>query len=59
MLGYERTYVEVNLDAICRNVAWVRRLSGRKVLCVLKADAYGHGATAIARRLKDQCEFLA
>lgn len=58
MLGYERTYVEVNLDAICRNVAWVRRISGRKVLCVLKADAYGHGATAIARRLKESSDFF-
>ena len=59
MLGYERTYAEVDLDAISHNIEAVRRrAAGKKLLCVLKADAYGHGATAIARRLRDQCDFF-
>lgn len=59
MLGYERTYAEVDLDAISHNIAAVRRrAAGKKLLCVLKADAYGHGATAIARRLRGVCDFF-
>ena len=59
MLGYERTYAEVDLDAISHNIGAVRqRAAGKKLLCVLKADAYGHGATAIARRLQGACDFF-
>ena len=59
MLGYERTYAEVDLDAISHNIAAVRRrAAGKKLLCVVKADAYGHGATAIARRLRGVCDFF-
>ena len=59
MLGYERTYAEVDLDAISHNIEAVRRrAAGKKLLCVLKADAYGHGAAAGARRLRDQCDFF-
>ena len=59
MLGYERTYAEVDLDAISHNIEAVRRrAAGKKLLCVLKADAYGHGAAAVARRLRDQCDFF-
>ena len=40
MLGYERTYAEVDLDAISHNIEAVRRrAAGKKLLCVLKADA--------------------
>lgn len=59
MLGYERTYAEVDLDAISHNIEAVRRrAAGKKLLCVLKADAYGHGAAAVARRLREQCDFF-
>lgn len=59
MLGYERTYAEVDLDAISHTIEAVRRrAAGKKLLCVLKADAYGHGAAAVARRLREQCDFF-
>ena len=46
-----RSWVEVDLDHFRRNVAEVRRLVGPRVriLQVVKADAYGHGAIEIAR----------
>jgi alanine racemase len=43
----------VDLDAIARNCEFLRRRvgPGRAIYAVVKADAYGHGATAVARRL--------
>ena len=45
-----RAWAEIDLDALARNLGLIRRLVGPSVaiLLVAKADAYGHGATAIA-----------
>lgn len=44
----------IDLSALEHNYAEVsRRAGGRKVLAVVKAQAYGHGAVAVARRLAD------
>ncbi|MCP4537390.1 MAG: alanine racemase [Chloroflexi bacterium] len=45
------TWVEVNLETIAYNVQQVKEIVGTEVniLAVLKADAYGHGATTVAR----------
>ena len=45
------TRVEVDLSAICENAARLRRLAG-PVYAVVKADAYGHGAVAVAGALE-------
>jgi alanine racemase len=43
----------VDLDAIARNYRALRdRVAPRQVVAVVKADAYGHGAAAVARRLE-------
>lgn len=44
-------WIEVDLGAVRHNLAWVRRsLSpGVRLMAVVKADAYGHGAVAISR----------
>jgi alanine racemase len=52
----------VDLDAIAHNLSSLRALmpSGSRVAGVVKADAYGHGAVKVAKRLKDErAEFLA
>jgi len=42
----------VDLAALCANYDLARELAaGREVIAVVKADAYGHGAVAVARRL--------
>jgi len=43
----------VDLDALARNLAAIRGRVGdaREILGVVKADAYGHGAVPVARRL--------
>jgi alanine racemase len=46
--------VEVDLDALERNLARLRRrVAPARVLAVLKADAYGHGAPRVARLLEE------
>lgn len=50
-----RLCAEVDLDAICHNIAQVHRKAGKaKVLAVIKANAYGHGALEVARALAEQ-----
>ena len=47
-LGW-RAAVEVDLDAIADNVALLRQLAGRSLLCaIVKANGYGHGAVEVA-----------
>lgn len=57
---YYRTYVKIDLDAIEYNVNHiVEKLNGRaKLLAVVKADAYGHGAVEIGKALEDKCDFF-
>lgn len=50
MSGHRPTHVEIDLDALRHNFLQARRQAGsdRKVLAVVKADAYGHGAARVA-----------
>ena len=49
-----RTWAEIDLDALAWNYNIARRCIGEhvKYLGVVKADAYGHGAVQIARKLE-------
>ena len=49
-----RTWAEIDLDALAHNYQQARRRIGPhvKYLGVVKADAYGHGAIQIARKLE-------
>jgi alanine racemase len=47
-----RTWAEIDLEALRRNLAWIRGRAGRRrVIAVVKANAYGHGALPVARAL--------
>ena len=49
-----RTYAEVDLDAIRRNGRIVRAsFPTERILCVLKADAYGHGIVGVLPAMED------
>lgn len=50
------TWAEIDLDALASNFREVQRHVGDavKVMGVVKADAYGHGATECARRLASE-----
>ena len=55
-----RTYAAIDLDAIEYNYKNVRAKlpDGVKLLAVIKADAYGHGAVEIGRFLSGKCDFF-
>ncbi len=43
------TWLEVDLGAIRDNIRQIHRMTGRKIMAVIKANGYGHGALAVAR----------
>lgn len=49
-----RTWAEIDMDALAHNYRTARNLTGPEVkyLGVVKADAYGHGAVQVARKLE-------
>ncbi len=47
-----RTAARIDLSAIAGNFRAIRERSGRRVLAVVKANAYGHGAAPVARALE-------
>src|ERR1043165_2911820 len=51
--GRRPTWADIDLDALASNFRAVRAKvgAGVAVMCVVKADAYGHGAAECARRL--------
>ncbi len=47
-----KTYAEINLDNLSYNVNCIReKVAPSRVIPVIKADAYGHGAVPVAKRL--------
>ena len=56
-----RTWAEVDLDAIEHNFMAVRKHlpEGMKLVATVKANAYGHGAVAVAKRLEKQADYFA
>ncbi|MCD6310475.1 MAG: alanine racemase [Candidatus Eremiobacteraeota bacterium] len=48
-------WLEIDLDAVAHNFNTVRKRVGEdiEILCVVKADAYGHGACEVSRVLVD------
>lgn len=50
-----RTWAEIDLDALAHNLSVIRTYlePETKVCATVKADAYGHGAPAVARKLQE------
>lgn len=57
---YYRVQADINLDAIRENIKTMRRYipEGKKLLAVIKANAYGHGAIEVAEALDDLAEYF-
>ncbi len=48
----QRIYAEINLDTICQNVKnAMAKVGDARVMAIVKADAYGHGAVPVAKEL--------
>lgn len=50
---YFRVEADIDLDAICYNIEQVKKSnnSSKKIMIVIKADGYGHGAIPIAKKV--------
>lgn len=59
--SYYRSFARVDLDAIENNFNELKSLlnPGVKTMCVIKADAYGHGSHRIALFLQNKCDYFA
>lgn len=53
----DRTYLTIDIEALRHNISLVRDKVGKsvKIMCVVKANAYGHGAVEVAKHC---CDFV-
>lgn len=51
---FDRTYAKIDLKAIRHNILETRKQirKGTKIMAIVKADAYGHGAVPVAKTLE-------
>lgn len=54
-MGFDNTYVKIDLDTLARNFDAICQKAGVPVLAVIKANAYGHGAVPVAQMLHGKC----
>ena len=61
MSSFNRIQAVINLDNIRHNVSAMKSLvdENKKMLAVIKADAYGHGAVEVGRALDDMVDYYA
>ena len=61
MSDYLRCWAEISLSAIGHNIEEVRKrlAPGVRLLAVIKADAYGHGAVRVGKYLEDRVDYFA
>ena len=57
-MEFSNTYAKVRLDVILSNYRAIKQKAGVPVMAVVKANAYGHGAVAVAKCLEPECDFF-
>ena len=58
-MSYLRTHTEIDLLAIRHNAEIIKRYTGKQLIAVVKADAYGHGAVPVAKTLHPVADMFA
>lgn len=58
-MDYYRTYAEIDLGAIRRNAEAIKAYTGKRLIAVVKADAYGHGVVPVAEALRSVADMFA
>ncbi len=48
-----RAWAEINTSAFVHNLQVARKLTGKKIMCVIKGNAHGHGAVACGKVLEE------
>lgn len=60
MEKYYRSFVTIDLSAVRHNLTESKkRIGSRKLLAVVKTDAYGHGAVRVSRAVEDIVDYFA
>lgn len=54
----DNCYAKIDLNILLENYRAVCRRAGVPVMAVVKANAYGHGAVAVAKTLEPECPFF-
>ena len=57
-MEFAGSYARIQLDILRENYLAIRQKAGAPVMAVVKADAYGHGAVAVAKYLENDCDFF-
>ena len=58
-MHYFRTHTEINLGAIRRNAEAIKAYTGKQLIAVVKAEAYGHGMIPVAETLHAVADMFA
>ena len=58
-MHYFRTHTEINLGAIQHNAEAIKAYTGKRLIAVIKADAYGHGMIRVAEALSAAADMFA
>ena len=58
-MDYFRTHAEINLTAIRRNAETIKASTGKQLIAVVKADAYGHGVVPVVEALREVTDLFA
>ena len=58
-MDYFRTHTEINLEAIRRNAETIKASTGKQLIAVVKADAYGHGVVPVIETLRPVADLFA
>ena len=44
-----RSWAEIDTEALIHNLKYAKKMTGKKIMCVIKGDAHGHGAVECAK----------
>lgn len=58
-MSYFRTYTGIDQQAIYQNAEAIKKHTGKQLIAVVKADAYGHGAVPVAETLHAVADMFA
>lgn len=57
---FSNSIANINLDLLLKNLHAIKnRVSGKKLLAVVKCDAYSHGAVKVSRAIENEVNWLA
>ena len=48
-----RAWAEIDTKALIHNLELAKSLTGKRIMCVIKGDAHGHGAVECGRVLEE------